>query len=436
MNKPLTNWQVILVFLSIVFVTLFFLLIRKIYYYFVRKQRYYIFPKISVKGITNIAMVISISVATILLLTIVTAGVLAIICRAYPGWRVTIEGILIKIGGLLFGPIIGIFIGGTKELPLIGNEAFILTPEKIHKIHNIAPEKSGDLIIQIASSEQDDVQINFPIDGLFNSHIAIFGNTGSGKSNTLAALYQNLFCQLNTKNSKNFNEKCHFVLFDFNGEYTTNWFQNNTKILNLSTQNNESDKIQIKTKDLLDIETFSILVEATEKTQKPFLKRTILYYEKVSKMEDKENYLKNILRRNIIDLFLLPEKNTSVLLLDYIKEILPPYTNDEGELDEIIGDLHWFNKTNEYVFKRSDNNYSSDNYRKVDANNISETRIYKHIEKLTFTNETIKEIIKFLYLQLISDVLSNRANNEHIAPVINRLKSRQKDIAKVCDKIF
>ena len=31
----------------------------------------------------------------------------------------------------------GIFIGGTKELPLIGNEAFILTPEKIHKIHNI-----------------------------------------------------------------------------------------------------------------------------------------------------------------------------------------------------------------------------------------------------------------------------------------------------------
>ena len=327
----------------------------------------------------------------------------------------------------------GIFIGGTKELPLIGNQAFILTPEKFHKIHNIAPEKSGDLIIQIASSEQDDVQINFPIDGLFNSHIAIFGNTGSGKSNTLAALYQNLFCQLNTKNSKNFNEKCHFVLFDFNGEYTTNWFQNNTKILNLSTQNNESDKIQIKTKDLLDIETFSILVEATEKTQKPFLKRTILYYEKVSKMEDKENYLKNILRRNIIDLFLLPEKNTSVLLLDYIKEILPPYTNDEGELDDIIGDLHWFNKTNEYVFKRSDNNYSSDNYRKVDANNISETRIYKHIEKLTFTNETIKEIIKFLYLQLISDVLSNRANNEHIAPVINRLKSRQKDIAKVLE---
>ena len=120
MNKPLTNWQVILVFLSIVFVTLFFLLIRKIYYYFVRKQRYYIFPKISVKGITNIAMVISISVATILLLTIVTAGVLAIVCRAYPGWRVTIEGILIKIGGLLFGPIIGIFIGGTTDLLTVG----------------------------------------------------------------------------------------------------------------------------------------------------------------------------------------------------------------------------------------------------------------------------------------------------------------------------
>lgn len=319
----------------------------------------------------------------------------------------------------------GIFIGGTKELPLIGNEAFILTPEKIHKIHNIAPEKSGDLIIQIASSEQDDVQINFPIDGLFNSHIAIFGNTGSGKSNTLAALYQNLFCQLNTKNSKNFNEKCHFVLFDFNGEYTTNWFQNNTKILNLSTQNNESDKIQIKTKDLLDIETFSILVEATEKTQKPFLKRAIKTYNQIVSSEDGNQYIKDELMKRTKEMFSMTDKDKAFLVRDYLKEILPP-TELNPESQDWTEELDWHSRN--YFFYRGDQNYNqilnTQNRRPI---------IYNEIESFSLSNNHIHDFIIALYLQLIKDIFANRANNEHIAPVINRLKSRQKDITKVLE---
>ena len=37
----------------------------------------------------------------------------------------------------------------------------------------------------------------------------------------------------------------------------------------------------------------------------------------------------------------------------------------------------------------------------------------------------------FSYVQLIYDVLANRAQNEHIAPVINKLRSKQNDIRKV-----
>jgi hypothetical protein len=36
-------------------------------------------------------------------------------------------------------------------------------------------------------------------------------------------------------------------------------------------------------------------------------------------------------------------------------------------------------------------------------------------------------------MQLINDVLSNRAQNEHIAPAINKLKSKQSDIRKIFD---
>src|SRR5690606_25830235 len=82
----------------------------------------------------------------------------------------------------------GIFFGGTKELPLVGNEAFLLTKSKVHQIHNLTG--NSGLSLDIARSEYEGYEIAFPVDGLMNSHIAIFGNTGSSKSNTLAMLYK------------------------------------------------------------------------------------------------------------------------------------------------------------------------------------------------------------------------------------------------------
>jgi LytS/YehU family sensor histidine kinase len=61
-------------------------------------------------------MIISIAIAILLLLTSITGGFLAIFFRSYPGFRISIESILIKIGGLCFGPIIGMFIGAVTDL--------------------------------------------------------------------------------------------------------------------------------------------------------------------------------------------------------------------------------------------------------------------------------------------------------------------------------
>ena len=37
----------------------------------------------------------------------------------------------------------------------------------------------------------------------------------------------------------------------------------------------------------------------------------------------------------------------------------------------------------------------------------------------------------FLYIQLIKDLIENRAQNEHVAPAINKLKSLSKDLSDV-----
>ena len=116
-ESPLFSpFQAILIFLGFVAAVLIISFIKKIYYRFYKYKRYYIFPRIGVKGITNIAMTISLSISIILLLTVITSGLLGILFRAYPGWRVTIEGLLIQLGGLLFGPIVGLFIGGLTDL--------------------------------------------------------------------------------------------------------------------------------------------------------------------------------------------------------------------------------------------------------------------------------------------------------------------------------
>ncbi len=108
--------QAILVLLAFIIVTSVVAICQKLYYRFARKKRFFIFPHLSIKGITNVAMVIAISVAIIILLTVLTADIMAVVFRAWPGTRVTLEGILIKIGGLLFGPFIGMFIGGMTDL--------------------------------------------------------------------------------------------------------------------------------------------------------------------------------------------------------------------------------------------------------------------------------------------------------------------------------
>ena len=50
---------------------------------------------------------------------------------------------------------------------------------------------------------------------------------------------------------------------------------------------------------------------------------------------------------------------------------------------------------------------------------------------MTEDKDFISWITKFLYIQLIDDVLSNRAQNEHVAPAINKLKSLSKEFSKV-----
>ena len=321
----------------------------------------------------------------------------------------------------------GKFTGGTRELPLIGNEAYIITRRTMHLVHNLV--HPGSPSVTIATIFGEDFDIEFPVDGLFNSHIALFGNTGSGKSNTLACLYQELVRVLSARNAEAFSQNARFVLFDFNGEYTDPACISPAKrVYNLSTANDDGDKLPIHQDALLDIEVLSILADATEKTQKPFLRRMLRFFARVhsDEIDDPEAYLKAIIRHRVSDALQMSDKVRALLLLDYFREMLPSLF-DDGEPVDLAGDLDWHNQSQEF-YVRATNMYLRQN-----PDQIAATRLYNHVENFELPDSLIAQLIVFLYLQLSSDIISNRAQNEHIAPVINRLKSKRHDIDKLFD---
>src|SRR5690606_24219730 len=92
-------------------------------------------------------------------------------------------------------------------------------------------------------------------------------------------------------------------------------------IVNLNTKTQEGeDKLIFNEKDLLNIELFSIMANATEKTQQPFLKRALDYYQYVLKSDDSLNHYKNLLKSKIERILSMTDKNKAYLLLDYVRE--------------------------------------------------------------------------------------------------------------------
>ena len=106
---------------------------------------------------------------------------------------------------------------GIKELPLIDNECYILTKREFNSVHYFLAE--GDIGIEIGCLANETAKkIEIGINSLFASHIGIFGNTGSGKSYSLASLYHRLFERFGDE--KEFQQNAKFLLIDFNGEYS------------------------------------------------------------------------------------------------------------------------------------------------------------------------------------------------------------------------
>jgi len=319
----------------------------------------------------------------------------------------------------------GKFQHGIKEMPLIGGECRLLSREEFEKLHQLS--EKNELSIKLGSLVDEEIQeIHIAAGKLFAGHIGIFGNTGSGKSNTLTRAYCELFSSPSLKDD--FWKESKFIVIDFNGEYTgQKILSSKKKVYDLNTnieldEVDNNNRIPLPEKVFIDVELLAILAHATEKTQKPFLNRTVNLFGKITNAEDSLLYFKNSLKLIALRILKLKNKDLAFLCIDRYKQILRIADDDATfSLPE------WHN-THSYFKCGGDSDYEQ-----ITTDQYKEQDLYKRADSYAFPDNAVEKFLDFAHLQLLYDVLDNRAQDEHIYYAITKLDSAKKSLQKVLD---
>ncbi|HCJ6662278.1 TPA: ATP-binding protein [Citrobacter freundii] len=307
------------------------------------------------------------------------------------------------------------FQSGIKYLPMIQDSLYLASDTLISAIYTFGGNIDSKSIT-IGKSLLEDIAIRIPINGVFNSHLGIFGNTGSGKSNTLAKLYIELF---NSFKDRIF-ARSRFMFIDFNGEYRTmhNTFIKHSSYVELDTHTNAGkDKLLLKQSEFWDSELLSVLFSATEKTQKPFL--NILIRNRIEYGEGLNDYFQKTLQ---VMFGQNQHRETISVLLSIIKTINP---SNEEVINNELATFSWFS--------RGENNkyYLGSVYPSTPEEYLSHTPIlrstYINHEQLT----AFEQLSVRATLQLIQSVSRNYVQYEHISPLIGKINASTKSLEKV-----
>lgn len=322
----------------------------------------------------------------------------------------------IKIIGYVSG---NKFHSGVKYLPMIQDELHLISDDLISTIYSFDGKINAKKIL-IGKSLLEEIPIQIPINGIFNSHIGIFGNTGSGKSNSLAKIYSELFSCVGDRLFK----KSTFVFIDFNGEYKPihNQFKEKSNYIELDTHSKDGNqKLKIKKSEFWDSELLSVLFSATEKTQKPFL--NILVRNRLKYGDDLNDYFHDTIRV----MFGQNQHRETISVLRSIINIVNP--DEAKEINSELSEFSWYS--------RGENNKY---YRNGEFFNTPDEYL-AHLPTLVSTNIDIATLSSFQQiniratLQLIKSVSRNYVQYEHISPLIAKINASTNSLEKVIEVI-
>lgn len=282
------------------------------------------------------------------------------------------------------------FIQGMRTLPIVGAEVEMLDSEDLQIIYAQKIDESLAIGKDLYNSSQ---VIRLDINKVIPSHIGIFGNTGSGKSNTLTKLLSEYSTFIkNTKSAK-------IVVFDLNNEYVDDAICDkcNKKEYYISTRNMSGDSVPINIDDL-DEDQWCVMLGATEATQRPVVKTA--FHDKKTE-SDYENSIRNMIVNGQWNLF---------RALRY---------NLDQYIDNISG-FNWHSQQNKFYYQGPERIYEDKAEFEICLNRI----------KVTIPEDKFDGFLFKLYFATITHI-SYGTQYEYIEPLLRRADKLIRDFKKV-----
>ena len=318
------------------------------------------------------------------------------------------------------------FLVTSKYVHMIGNEVSITNKNDLNTVYGVSIEEP---YINIGRSVLEDMPIKLSINKVFASHIGIFGNTGSGKSNTLHKLYLELF---KTDYMNFISKKSKFFVIDFNGEYSSgNLFgikEEHRVTFDINTRIAMDKKFPVSKEYLFDPDILALLFDARPATQVPFLRTSINVFKREIKNEADFAKMEIGLLIKIFETF----KTSGIEAVNNWIDACEQTSVHRGLLSGLKSfqsRLHYGNTE----FKSEDGQVLISNNKLTDSG-----KEYFKIEELEeglqhFYNEAsfLTRLRSFLEFQKVYVTSWKSTNIEHINPLFKRIESAFNALDKV-----
>ena len=236
------------------------------------------------------------------------------------------------------------FVGGVIRKPTFNAKLRLISPSEVKMI--VGDDTPNSLVIG-ESPLYDGCNINVDINDLFSSHMAIFGNSGSGKSCGVARLLQNVF-----ENPKVRPFRANFFIFDAYGEYHNalqgiNGINPNLHFKFYTTNLNQTDgEILSIPIWLLDIDDMALLLRADKHSQLTIIERMLKLVNIFASDDDMSTRYKNHLIAKAI-MTILYTNQTAASKRNDVFAILATCSTNEFNLEAPVKGIGYTRKFRE-----------------------------------------------------------------------------------------
>lgn len=185
----------------------------------------------------------------------------------------------------------GKYVSGVIRKPLLSSNIRMINKEELQELMGTYNDKTFKLG---QSAIYKDYTVCVNINDLLSNHMAIFGNSGSGKSCGVSRIVQNLF-----SNPNFIAYNANIFIFDAYGEYKTAFGKINQinpnysyKFITTNPTDPTDQLLQIPV-HLLNLDDLTLLLQASSHTQIPILERTLKLAKIFAEVSDESRIYKN-----------------------------------------------------------------------------------------------------------------------------------------------